>query len=285
MIIISSDSTSDLGKLYAERDVKVMPLSVVLGGQAFVDGETVTPSDIYAFVDKTGALPKTAARSVEEYKEFFLKYKADGVKHIHFTISSELSVTNTNARAAAEEVGDVIVIDGRSLSTGTGLLILYACDLRDSGKYTAEEIADMVNARVSSVQASFYVEKMDYLHKGGRCSGLVKLFASAFKIKPCLLLKGGKILVGQKFRGKTHKIAVEYVNSIFDQFNTPDLKRVFVTHTAADPEVLELIKAEVKKRASFVEMYDTEASCTVTCHCGKGTIGVLYMNDGDKVEK
>ena len=282
MIIISSDSTADLGYLFKERDVHVLPLAVVLGGETFNDGVTVTPDDIYAFVDKTGTLPKTSAKSAEEHKEYFQSIRKNPDDTIiHFTISSGCSVTATNARMAAEEVGNVFVVDGLSLSTGTGLLVMYACDLRDSGKYSAQEIYDKVVERIPFVQASFYVDKMDYLHKGGRCSGLASFFATALKIKPSLLLKDGKIVVGQKYRGNTAVVAEKYVNNIFDMFQNPDPRRVFITHTLVPQEIIDKVKEIVKQRFTFAEVLETTAGSTITSHCGKGTLGVLFLNDGE----
>lgn len=285
MIKISCDSTADLNALFVERGVSVLPLAVVLGGKSYDDGVDIMPEDIYKFVDENKVLPKTAARSRQEHLEFFQSVltSPDDIL-IHFTISGEISVTATNAKAAAEELnGRVFVIDGRSLSTGTGLLVLYACDLRDEGKCTAEEIVERVTARIPAVEASFFVETMDYLHKGGRCSGLTSFVATALKLKPSLLLKDGKILVGQKYRGKGVAIAEKYVDNIFDMYNTPDLTRIFVTYTAGtDPEVISLVRGAVEKRGGFKCIHETVASSTITCHCGKGTIGILFINDGNE---
>ena len=287
MLFISSDSTADLNELFAKRGVKTLPLAVVLGSESFEDGVTVNPDDIYAFVDQNKVLPKTAARSIEEHKEFFqsILQNPDDVL-IHFTISGEISVTATNAKAAAETFnGKVLVVDGKSLSTGTGLLVMYACDLRDSGKYTAQEIFDKVCARIPAVQASFFVETMEYLHKGGRCSGLASFVATALKLKPSLLLKEGKILVGKKYRGKSIAIADQYVDNIFEMFPSPDLTRIFITFTkGTSPDVIAKIRARVESKYKFAEIYETTASSTITCHCGKGTIGILYINDGGKNE-
>ncbi|MFR1565475.1 MAG: DegV family protein [Christensenellales bacterium] len=281
MIIISSDSTSDLNELFKTRNIPTLPLAVILGDKSYEDGITVTPDDIYAFVKENGILPKTAARSVAEHKEFFSsirKNKDDSI--IHFTISGEISVTAQNALEAAKAFDNVYVIDGKSLSTGTGLLVMYACDLRDSGKYSAKEIYEKCLARIPYVQASFFVDTMEYLYKGGRCSGLASFFATALKLKPSLLLKDGKIVVGKKFRGSAMSIADKYVENIFDMYDNPDLKRIFITHTSADPEVVKLVRDTVNKRYKFSEIYETIASSTITSHCGKGTLGILFINDG-----
>lgn len=281
MIIISSDSTCDLGVLFKERNVPTLPLAVVLGGESFEDGVTVTPDKIYEFVDKNGILPKTAARGVEEHREFFagLKKNADD-SIVHFCISGDISATYHNAELAAKDFKNVFVVDGRSLSSGTGLLVLYACDLRDSGKYTAEEIYKLCLERVPFVQASFFVDTMEYLYKGGRCSGLASFFATALKLKPLLLLKDGKIVVGKKYRGAATAIVDKYVDNIFDMFDNPDTKRIFITHTSASPEVVALTRAAIDRHYHFDEVIETIASSTITSHCGKGTLGILFLNDG-----
>ncbi len=281
MIIISSDSTLDLNGLFKSRNIPTIPLAVILGNDSFEDGVTVTPDDIYAFVAKNKILPKTAARSVEEHREFFKSVLTSEDDYlIHFTISSGISITYSNAAEAAKEFKNVFVVDGQSLSSGTGLLALYAADLRDSGKYTAQEIYDKCVERIPHVQASFFVETMDYLYKGGRCSGLASFFATALKIKPSLLLKGGKIVVGKKYRGSSVSIAEKYVDNIFEMYDNPDLKRIFITHTSADKEVVDNVRAEIKKHYEFAEIIETIASATITSHCGKGTIGILFINDG-----
>lgn len=281
MIIISSDSTCDLGVLFKERNVPTLPLAVVLGGESFEDGVTVTPDKIYEFVDKNGILPKTAARGVEEHREFFQSMLASPDDSIvHFCISGDISATYHNAELAAKDFKNVFVVDGRSLSSGTGLLVLYACDLRDSGKYTAEEIYKLCLERVPFVQASFFVDTMEYLYKGGRCSGLASFFATALKLKPSLLLKDGKIVVGKKYRGAATAIVDKYVDNIFDMFDNPDTKRIFITHTSASPEVVALTRAAIDRHYHFDEVIETIASSTITSHCGKGTLGILFLNDG-----
>ena len=281
MIHITSDSTTDLGELYEKRGIKTLPLAVVLGKDTYEDGVTVHPNDIYDFVAKNKVLPKTAARSVEEHREFFASIlKSDEDSIVHFTISSKLSVTYQNAVAAAKEFKNVYVVDTYSLSSGGGLLTLYACDLRDEGKYSAKEIYEKCLARVPFVEASFFVDTMDYLYKGGRCSGLASFFATALKLKPSLVLVDGKIAVGKKYRGNPLAFASKYVDNIFEMFPNPDTTRIFITHTSASPEGVAEIRAEIEKHFKFGEIIETIASCTVTSHCGKGTIGILYINDG-----
>lgn len=289
MIYITSDTTADLGELFNKRGVKTIPLTVILGNEMCFDGVDVNPEKIYSFVDQTGKLPKTSARSIEEYKEFFNSVKQnpdDAI--IHFSLSGGISITCHNAFEAAAEMENVYVVDSKSLSSGSGLLVLYACDLRDENCYTAKEIYEKCIARVDAVQASFIVDTMEYLHKGGRCSGLVAFAAGALKIKPSLQLKEGKIVVGKKYMFKpTKAIAPLYVKNVFEMFNTPDTKRIFITYTYnTSPEVIQAVKnAVVNSPYEFEEVIETMASSTITCHCGAGTIGILYINDGKGIEQ
>lgn len=285
MIYITSDTTADLGSLFNERGVATIPLTVILGNEMCFDGVDVDPDKIYKFVEEEGILPKTSARSVEEYKEFFASVKKNADDFIiHFSLSSGISITCHNAIEASKEIGNVFVVDGKSLSSGTGLLVLYACDLRDSGKYTASEIYEKCLARVDAVQASFVVDTMDYLHKGGRCSGVVAFAAGALKIKPSLQLKDGKIVVGKKYMFKpTRAIVPQYVKNILEMYNTPDTSRIFITYTKnTAPAVIDAVKNAVANSGiNFEQIIETTASSTITCHCGAGTIGILYLNDGN----
>lgn len=281
MVKITADSTADLGEYFLKRNIVSFPLSVILGEDTFSDGFDLAPDDIYAFVAKTGKLPKTAARSVEEYIEFFAKLTADGSSVIHFSISDKLSTSFQQAEKAARQLKNVYVVDSKSLSSGQGLLAMYAADLRDEGGYSGKEIYEKCLARVDSVQASFVVDTMDYLYKGGRCSGLASFFATALKIKPSLILRDGAITVGPKYMGNMLKSIEKYCNNIIDAFPNADKTRVFVTHTSADPKIVELAKKIVRERINPGEILETVAGSVVTSHCGKGTLGILYFNDAN----
>ncbi|HIW02214.1 MAG TPA: DegV family protein [Candidatus Protoclostridium stercorigallinarum] len=275
---ITSDSTSDLGALFAERGIAVTPLTVLLGEKAGKDGIEVTPEDIYAFFDKTKTTPKTSAVSPEEYRKFFAEQTADGSEVVHFTISSEMSACYANACAAAAEFKGVYVVDSRNLSTGIGLLVLYADDLAKEGKCGAE-IKRLVEARRSAVQASFVVDTMTFLYKGGRCSGIAAFVAGVLKIKPSITVSDGKMVVGKKYMGSIDKAIVKYVSDTLARYDRPDLKYVFVTHTSARPEVVETVKREILAVHPSANIIETIAGATVTSHCGKGTLGILYFND------
>ncbi len=288
MIKITTDSTADLGELFVTRDIKVLPLIVTLGEKSYYDGVDITPPDIFAFVKEKKVLPKTAARSIEEIKDFFIKQSEDGSEIIHFNISKEFSSNYEYACKASTDLKNVSVIDSRNLSTGQGLLVLYAKDLADQG-FSRQEIIDKVNSRISKVQASFVVDTMEYLKKGGRCSSIVSLAATLLKIKPCIWVKDGKMVVGKKYMGSFEKQLVKYVKDTLNTFNNPDLKRIFITHTYASNEAVEEVKKTIisyrkeNNLPPFEEIIETKAGCTVTSHCGKNTLGILYINDGGNV--
>ena len=274
---VTSDSISDLGRLFEERGIARLPIPILLGDREGPDG-VITPDDIYAYFDQTKTTPKTSAITPEAYYEFFKEQTADGSEVVHFTISSEMSSCYRNACKAADECGGVYVVDSRNLSTGAGLLVLYADDLAKEGMSGAE-IKRLVEARRSAVQASFVVDTMTFLYKGGRCSGIAAFVAGVLKIKPSITVSDGKMVVGKKYMGSIDKAIVKYVSDTLARYDRPDLKYVFVTHTSARPEVVETVKREILAVHPDANIIETIAGATVTSHCGKGTLGILYFND------
>ncbi len=283
-IKITADSTADFTpEMLKQLDITVSPLAIILGNKSYKDGVDITPQMIFDFVAETGVLPKTAATNPEEYTEFFTQFLDGETEIIHFSLSSKISAVNGNACAAAAGLQGVYVVDSLSLSTGTALLAMYAKNLVRQGKHSAKEIADMCVRRVPDVQASFIVDTLDYLHKGGRCSGIALLGSKILKIKPTIILKDGKMESDKKFLGKIGSNALKYVDYILSKFDKPDPTRVFVTHSNADREMVEEVKDYLKKSGKFKEVIETVAGSTITSHCGKNTIGILYINNnGDK---
>ncbi len=279
-VIISAESTHDLSKEMIEQNgISVIPFHITLGDQLFVDGEKTT-ADMFEYVSKTGVLPKTNALNVFEYVEYFTELRKECDAIVHIALSSGLTSSTNNAMLASKEVDNVYVIDSKSLSTGIGLLILYAKELADKG-LDAKEIAEKVEKRVDKVQASFIVERLDYLHKGGRCSGFQLLGANILKIRPRLVLKEGKIINDKKYRGDMAKAVEKYCRDILAEFDTPDLNKVFITYTTATPE-MEQAARQVVTEAGFKNIYQTYAGGTIASHCGENTIGILYFNDGEQ---
>ena len=277
-IAITADSTIDLtNELLQKYDIKTIPVSILLGETEYLDGE-ITLEDVFAYVDKTGVLPKTSAVNEVRFTEFFEKVLTEYDAIIHFDISSEASAMYNNAVAASKNFnGKVEVVDSRVLSSAIGLLAINARELLDAGEdYKA--VADKMRKRTSSVQASFVIERLDYLFKGGRCSSLALLGANILKIRPSILLKDGKMGSHNKYRGKMEMVVRKYCEDTLKEFNTPDKSRVFVTYTTATDEMIEIAKSIVTEYG-FNEVLVTRAGCTVGSHCGGNTLGILYIND------
>lgn len=277
---ITTDSASDLNDLFKTRDIGEFPLYVVLGESQFLDDIDINPKMIFEYYAKTNTLPKTAARNIDDFLEYFKSFTDDGYEVVHIAISSEISSTYDSALAASKQLDGVYVVDGRSLSSGTGLLALAAADMRDNGD-DAKTIFDTLEKRKHSVQASFMINTLDFLYKGGRCSGLSAFFGKAFSIKPSLQLIDGKITVAKKYMGNFNKNIVKYVVNTLDKYNTPDKTRIFITHTYADKTAVEAVRAKLVENGFAPEnVIETIAGSTITSHCGKSTLGILYINDG-----
>lgn len=275
MLAIIADSTSDLGpELYAARQIQVIPLYVNMGGKTYRDGKDMTIQDIFNFVQSTGQLPKTAAPSIGDFQEYF---SLPG-ECIYIGISSQLSATIQNAGLARENYRPegVYIIDSLNLSTGIGLLVLKAADLRDQG-LSAREIDRRVHAMLSKVRSSFIIETLDYLHKGGRCSAMQSLASSLFHIRPVIAVRpDGTLGVKTKTRGARGKALQAMLDDFRENLPEIDLQRVFVTHTGCEQDA-EFLKNELLKMASIENIYITLAGSVIASHCGPDTIGILYM--------
>ena len=276
-IIISSDSTCDLSvELRKKYNIPTIPLGVTLGDKTYFDGVDINPDDIYAHHKKTGELPKTTAANVGDLIDYFKQFADEGKTVIHFALSSEFSSTYNNACIAASEFENIYVIDSCNLSTGNGLLVLAAKEMAESGA-TAEEIVEKMTALTACVDASFVIDNLEYLHKGGRCSALAMLGANVLKLKPCIEVKNGKMGVGKKYRGKYAVTLKEYVAERLANIEDVDLTRIFVTHAGVDEEIVNAVAEQVKKTAPFKEGLVTRAGCTISSHCGADTLGILFI--------
>ena len=276
-IIISSDSTCDLSRELIDRyNIRILPMGVTLGDNSYRDGVDITPNDLYAYVEKTGQLPKTSAINMAENADYFEELTRDGSAVIHFTISASMSATYNNARMAAEDFEDVYVVDAKNLSTGSGLLVLAAAEMAQQG-LEAKEIAQKVLELADYVDASFVVDNLEYLAKGGRCSAVAAFGANLLQLKPCISVKNGAMGVSKKYRGKFEKVLPTYVAEKLANGDDIDLERVFVTHAGCDPQLVESIVELVKNTLPFKEVLVTRAGCTVSSHCGANTLGVLFV--------
>lgn len=276
-IKIISDSTCDLSKELIEKyDISIIPLTVIKDGKSYSDGVDITTADIFAHVAAGGDLCSTAALNIEEYTNVFSQYsnKYDGV--IHINISSGFSSCHQNARLAAEEFDNVRVIDSRNLSTGQGLVVLTACELAKTCE-SLDEIVEKLSEMIPKVEASFLLDRLEYMVKGGRCSSAAALGANLLGLKPCIEVKDGKMSVVKKYRGNYSKCLASYVKDRLANREDLARKHLFVTRTPVTDECLNAVKNAVDEYADFENIYWTEAGCTVSCHCGPGTLGVLFI--------
>jgi len=276
-IKITSDSTCDLtAAQLAEWDITLNPLCVNKGGEVFRDGVDIRPDDVYAHVAAGGELCTTAALNPSDYLDFFSGFLADYDAVVHLNIGSGFSSCYQNACLAAAELERVYVVDTRNLSTGHGLLVLMAAELARDGK-TPEEIVDALNATVDKVRASFVLEQLEYMRKGGRCSSVAALGANLLKLKPSIAVRDGKMGVEKKYRGSMEKCLREYVAEELADLETIRPDRIFVTHSGAPEELLQTVVSLVEETGYFREICVSRAGCTVSCHSGPGTVGVLYI--------
>ena len=276
-IRITSDSTCDLNHLVEERNIGILPMQVNLDAQSYHDGVDITPQDIFNFVERTKILPKTSAPSIGDYEEFFAEQLKFGDEVIHFNISSKSSGSHNIAKQAAESFGGKVrVIDSKALSTGQGLLVLKACQLRDEGK-SAAEIEETINELRTRVNTSFVPDSLDYLHKGGRVSGMIKVVAGMFKIHPLIYMDDGQLVPGKKYKGRMDVLLKQYVQDLKDMYPNYDKSCCFITHSSAEENVVNVAKEKVKELFDFDEVIETVAGSIITSHCGKGTLGVLFI--------
>lgn len=280
-IKITSDSTCDLGtKLIEERDIGIFALQVTLGEKSYRDGVDITPQDIFDYVAATAVLPKTAAGSTDEYEEFFDEQLQGSDALIHFNISSKASSSHSSACIAARKFGGKVhVIDSKALSTGQGLLVLKACDLRDEGM-SAEDIAARIRALTPLVNTSFVPDDLNYLHKGGRCSLAAMLGAKVLKLHPLIEEDAeGQLIAKKKYKGSMERCIKTYVQDLRAQYRRYDRTRCFITHSCADRSLIDAARAEVADMFEFDEVIETVAGAIITSHCGRNTLGVLFITE------
>lgn len=278
-VIIVADSTVDLTpELIKKHNIVTVPLIVRFDEEIYYDNETITPDELYEKVKIKGELPKTAAVAPQTFIDLFKPYIDQGCDILFSGIGAKMSSTIQNAIIASNEFpeGRIFVLDSGNLSTGTGLLILKMCKYRDEGK-SAKEIFDLVSPLVTKVSAQFAVDTLEYLHKGGRCSGASKIFGTIFHIHPIIKLVDGGMIVYKKPRGAYKAALNELVNEIKGDYPNVDLDHIFVTHSGMDQNLINYLYEEVSKVVGQDHVYITRAGCVISSHCGPGTIGVLYI--------
>ncbi len=278
MVKIITDSTNDLSKEIIEKlDIEVIPLSVNFKDASYLDGIDITTEELYKIVEQKKELPKTSAVPIATFMDVFKKYLDEGYEIVYTGISSFMSSSFNNANMAVQELetDKVFVVDSMNLSTGIGLLVLKACKDRDAG-LSAKEIAENMNKNNKLVLSQFAIETMEYLHKGGRCSSVAKIFGSILRIKPIIAVRDGKMHVAAKPLGKMQKALDMMIKQIEEDKDRLDLDHILVTHSLAF-ESRDYILPILKEKFPGVDIIDTVAGCVISSHCGKGTIGILYM--------
>lgn len=278
-IVLCADSTCDLSPELVEKyQVHILPLHVNLDGKSYADGVDMVPDDIYAVYRERHILPTTSATNVAEYAEFVQPFIDAGNDVIYINLGSGISATHNNCRLAAEEIPGMYAVDSGNLSTGMGHVVIAAAE-RIAAGLPAEQIAEELNAFTKKVEASFVIDNLEFLHKGGRCSALAMLGANVLKLKPCIEVNNADstMTVGKKYRGTLEKALEDYVHDRLAGRDDIMTNRLFITHSGISEERIALVKAAVEKYMQFDEILVTRAGCTISAHCGPNTLGILFV--------
>ena len=280
MVKIIADSTCDLSQeLLTKYDISILPLHVLLGEEEYLDGRTITPDQIYSWSDAHKTTPKTSAPSLVEAIELMKPYVEEKREIVCFSISDEMSTSGNVMRLAAEELSAqqlVTVINSANLSTGIGLLVIEAAIMAGNGA-TGKEIAEKMEELKPLVRASFVVDTLTYLHRGGRCSGVAALAGSALKLHPKIVVENGKMAPQKKYRGKIDRVILDYVHDLEQDLKSAKKERVFITHSGCDAVVVEAVRSYLEGLQVFDEILETRAGGVISSHCGPGTLGVLFI--------
>lgn len=276
---IISDSTCDLSpELIKRYDVEILPLYVTLGDESLKDGVDITPDQLYAWADEHKTTPKTAAVTQADAYNVLKKYVEQGCQIVYTGISSEMSVSYGVVQLAAKEFPDakIAVVDSRNLSTGVGHVVIRAAELAQEGK-GAFEIKEELDQFTPHVRASFVVDTITYLYRGGRCSAVAAFGATALNLKPSIVVENGKMRPDAKYHGKIDRALKKYVQAMEPSLLKARPDRVFITHSGSSEETVNAIKRYLEELNYFKEILITRAGCVISSHCGPGTLGVLYV--------
>lgn len=280
-VIIASDSTTDLTKeLINKYDIRILPLSVNLGEQTFLDGVDIDPDAIYENYNRTGELPKTSAINLAQFYKFFDECKKEAESVVFMTISADMSSTFNNARTVSLDYDDIYVVDTRNLSTGGGLMVLKAAEMALNGM-DGKQIAEELEKLAPKIDASFVINDLEYLTAGGRVSALKAGAAAFFNIKPCIMVRDGKMVIGRKYHGKFKMVVKKYVNDVLENSEDIDPQFAFLTHSGVDSEFINEVYQQIKEKNIFENIFISRAGCTISSHCGPDTLGVLFIRKQD----
>ena len=280
MVKIISDSTCDLSaELAAQYDIDILPLHILLGDEEFEDGKTITPDEIYSWSDEHKTTPKTSAPSLAETIELFRPYVEEGCEIVCFSISNSMSTSGNVMRLAAGELeaeNRITVIDSANLSTGIGLLVIEAAIMAKNG-HSASEIASVMETLKPNVRASFVVDTLTYLYRGGRCNAVAAMAGGVLKLHPKIVVENGAMDATKKYRGKINSVIMSYVKDMETDLKAARPDRVFITHSGCDAATVESVRSYLESLGVFHEILETRAGGVVSSHCGPGTLGVLFI--------
>ena len=277
MVKITADSTCDLSpEIISELDITLAPLGIVVEDTTYHDGVDIFPADVFRFVDNEGKACKTSAVNVYEYDALFRRFAERYDAVVHINIGSGFSACHQNARVAAEEFENVFVVDSQNLSSGSGHLVYEAAQMAKQGA-SAADICARLEYLAPRIEASFVIDRLDYLYKGGRCSALAMLGANLLQLKPCIEVVDGKMTVGKKYRGRFDNCLESYVHDRLSGRDDIVYERIFITHPLCTPETVQKVRETVATLAPFEQIIETNAGCTVSNHCGPNTLGVLFI--------
>ena len=281
-IRMTADSTCDLTpELIRKYNIGIAPLSVIIDGEVFHDGVDVTPRDIFRAAE-AGKAVRTAAVNTYEYKEFFTEQLKTCDQLVHICLSCEFSTSYSDAVEAAGETGNVFVVDSRNLSTGSGLLVLEGIQMIAGGMENGQAVAEAIRAKTGLVSSSFVLRSVDYLRRGGRCSGLEALGAKMLHIRPSIVVADGKMHPGEKYRGRYEHYLKHYIRDLLENDSDIDFRRVFVVHSPSEEGMVRFAIDTVKSYGLFREVLEAMAGCTICTHCGPDTLGIMYMHKTKK---
>jgi len=278
-VVITADTTCDLSPELLERfGISTTPLTIQLGDESFFDGQDFTPDVMYARYREDGTLPKTAAPSIQQFMDFFQQFTSQGYEVVHLDISSDLSCTFANARLAAMELEGVYPVDSRQLSSGVALLAIEGAKCRDEGM-SAADIQARLESLTSKVDTSFVLDTLEFMAKGGRCSGVAALAANLLKLKPAIEMKNGKLEVYKKYRGNINNVYKQYIKErIGNKSILPG--HVFITNSGeVDDAVIDELEALIQELIPAENIHRSIAGCTISSHCGPKCLGVLFINE------
>lgn len=280
MVKIISDSTCDLSpELIAKYDIDILPLHILLGEDEYADGKNITPEQIYSWSDENKTTPKTSAPALTDAIELFKPYIDEGREIVCFSISSSMSTSGNVMRIAAEELeaeDRITVIDSANLSTGIGLLVIEAAIMAQNN-HTVEEIVSAIEALKPNVRASFVVDTLTYLYRGGRCNAVSAMAGGVLKLHPKIVVENGAMNASKKYRGKINSAIMMYVKDMEDDLKAARPNRVFITHSGCDRTIVEEVHSYLENLGVFSEILETRAGGVISSHCGPGTLGVLFI--------